>query len=188
MLKLQTVTGVVRIVQPGYSHSSVITSPYSYELSAVMRLTRLKKKILLTLLNRRAFTVEQLQRQIYSEKEVTLQERIKKAVKVLAEERKKYGDEYVDIMKMLFVDKMNRRKKDWWFPQATSVSVRRALESLRKHGLITKDSFYEFRGMFPRYNRWCPSLTEKGKELAEKIQHEVKEYVEEWFPFIGGAP
>lgn len=128
-----------------------------------MRLTKLKKKILLALLNRRAFTVEQLQHQIYAEKKITLQDRIKKAVKVLAEERKKYGDEYVEIMQMLFIDKMNRRKKDGWFPQATGVAIRRALESLRKQGLIQKDSFYEFRGMFPRYNRWCPSLTENGK-------------------------
>lgn len=156
--------------------------PYSYEL--VARLTKLKKKILLALLNEKASSVEQLQNQVYSDKRITLEDRIKKMAEFLVEEEKKFGPEAATIWRTLFMDAMNSRKKDCWFPNATGVALRRTLESLRKQELIDKDSFYENDGLFPRYKRWCPSLTEKGKAVALKIHNDLMAETKQWLPYL----
>ncbi|MFQ6076643.1 MAG: hypothetical protein ACE5Z5_11005 [Candidatus Bathyarchaeia archaeon] len=150
----------------------------------ILRLTKLKKKILLALLEGRAFSPESLATLIYPEKRITLRDRIRRAAKALAEIREKEGPEAARIYQMLFIDGMNRRKKDVWMPNAATTAVRRALESLREEGLIVKDEFWEERGEFHRYGHWRPSLTEKGEKLAKEVKREILKYFEEWAHLI----
>lgn len=150
-----------------------------------MRLTKLKRKILLLLLEERAHNVEQLSLMIYPNKKVTIQEQIKKAAKFLSKET----PERARIWQMLIIDSLNRRKKDYWLSKSATTSIRRALESMRKEGLIIKDDFFEANDereyqLRYKYWHWFPCLTEKGVEVAKEIKREIAEYIEEWSPFL----
>ena len=139
-----------------------------------MRLTKLKRKILLVLLHsRRTPSVEELSMRVYPEKRITVQDRAKRAAKILAEIEEKEGPEAARIWQMLALDALSQRKKDAWMPNAATTAVRRALESLRQEGIVTK------RGD-SKYGHWYPRLTQKGMELAGKINREVVSYLEEW--------
>jgi len=146
-----------------------------------VRLTKLRKKILLVLLgSQRMLSVEELVARIYPEKRVSLRDRIRRAAKALAEIEEREGPEAARIYQMLFIDWVNRRKREKWMPNATTTAVRRTLESLREEGLIVKDEFWEERDEFHRYDHWRPSLTERGEKLAREVKQEILKYFEEW--------
>lgn len=120
-----------------------------------MKITNRMKKILLFLLHpERAF-------QWFNEKNISIVEQ----------------DRYRDWQIMSFCS----RREFWKFSRSEEVSYRRTFKILRKLRLIEGRERQVSFGIieYPSYK-----LTEKGKELAEKIEKDILQFIKEYEHFM----
>jgi hypothetical protein len=89
----------------------------------------------------------------------------------------------VELSQMIYPKLREHPYSAWGEP----VSVRRALESLRKQGLILKspsqDSEADY-GWYDRGRHWKAILTEKGVNVARPMREGILAYISEWFEYV----
>jgi hypothetical protein len=122
-------------------------------------MSKLKKKILLTLLRR---------------SEQSAKQSTKSSVKYCS---------VGELVQMIYPELRDNPYSDW----GKFVSIRRELESLRKQGLILKSHNRESKLQYRGYNRgrhWKATLTEKGVNATRPMKEEILDYISEWFEYV----
>jgi len=162
-----------------------------------MRMSKLKKKILLILLRRhenplhgliKYSSVSELALMIYPTQKETRSQRIRRYAETITEWKKK-DVEIAKFIEWNVTKQLRKSKKNEWPNWSPTVSIRRALESLRKEGLVMKMPYLkiederEYR-LFYESRHWAPMLTSEGIDVARKVKEQFFDYLKEWVEFV----
>ena len=162
-------------------------------------MSKLQKKILLTLLKRhedhsynewhKAMSVTELSLMIYPKQKKTRDQIIHNTALHMAELKEKGHPELSSFVEYNITNWLRKSRTQAWPDFSPTVSIRRALESLRKQGLLVKNRYHKPKDerdyqLWYQSKHWNVTLTDEGIKTAKEIREEIRDFMSEWFEYV----